>query len=248
MHWKRSAAEIEALSATSWACFAFLSAKWYPEEQPEGISFQYRKQAASEWVDVDPSAVVANASDKTYTAEVWGLDPSTTYVFRAVSAKDTETKEKTFTTESAGIVPNMGFDAWYKSGSIWYPNSDSGNFWWDTANGGSDAVGVYPTNPEYSHKIGGDAAAKLEDGTAVVIKGKVSEIKEAWTDQYKNNSVYITDGTNTFYVFRTNVKLDLNDEVVIVGEFHLLSPAFAAASAQAEHRALPYFFFLHAAT
>jgi hypothetical protein len=63
-----------------------------------------------------------------------------------------------------------------------------------------------------------DAAAKLEDGTAVVIKGKVSEIKEAWTDQYKNNSVYITDGTNTFYVFRTNVKLDLNDEVVIVGE------------------------------
>ncbi|MBP3314282.1 MAG: hypothetical protein J6M03_00545 [Clostridia bacterium] len=63
-----------------------------------------------------------------------------------------------------------------------------------------------------------DAAAKLEDGTAVVIKGKVSEIKEAWTDQYKNNSVYITDGTNTFYVFRTNFKLDLNDEVVVVGE------------------------------
>jgi hypothetical protein len=61
-------------------------------------------------------------------------------------------------------------------------------------------------------------AAKLDDGTKVIIKGVVVEIKEAWTDQYKNNSVYITDGTNTFYVFRTNVKLDLNDEVVIVGE------------------------------
>ena len=163
-----SAAEIEALSATSWACFAFLSAKWYPEEQPEGINFQYRKQAASEWIDVDPSVVVANASAKTYTAEVWGLDPSTTYVFRAVSAKDTETKEKTFTTESAGIVPNMGFDAWYKSGSIWYPNSDSGNFWWDTANGGSDAVGVYPTNPEESHVKSGKAA-KLESKEVAMV-------------------------------------------------------------------------------
>ena len=163
-----SAAEIEAVSATSWACFAFLSAKWYPEEQPEGISFQYRKQAASEWNDVDPSAVVANASDKTYTAEIWGLDPSTAYVFRAVSAKDIETKEKSFTTESAGVIPNMGFDSWYKSGSIWYPNSDSGNFWWDTANGGSDAVGVYPTSPEESHVKSGKAA-KLESKEVAMV-------------------------------------------------------------------------------
>jgi hypothetical protein len=63
----------------------------------------------------------------------------------------------------------MGFDSWYKSGSIWYPNSDSGNFWWDSANGGSDAVGVYPTSPEYSHKKGGDAAAKLESKSVTLV-------------------------------------------------------------------------------
>ena len=164
-----SAAAIEALSATAWANFAFLNAKWYPETRPEGISFQYRKQNSSEWVDVDASIVESDDQSKTYSAEVWGLDGNTQYVFRAVSAEETETKEKTFTTENAGTIPNMGFDQWYKSGSIWYPNENSGNFYWDTANGGSDAVGVYPTNPEYDHKKGGSAAAKLESkGVALV--------------------------------------------------------------------------------
>ena len=62
----------------------------------------------------------------------------------------------------------MGFDAWYKSGSIWYPNSDSGNFWWDTANGGSDAVSVYPTSPEESHVKSGKAA-KLESKEVAMV-------------------------------------------------------------------------------
>lgn len=154
--------EVEAVSATVWAKIAFLSGKWYPETQPEGLSFQYRKQAASEWTDADPATVEVNEETKTFKAEIWGLDPGTAYVFRAVSALDKETREKNFTTESAGTIPNMGFDLWYKSGSIWYPNENSSNFYWDTANGGSDAVGVYPTSPEYDNKKGGAAAAKLE--------------------------------------------------------------------------------------
>ena len=163
-----SAVEVEAVSAVAWAKFAILSGKWYTEEQPEGITFQYRKQAASEWEEIPVEDVVASVADKTYSVELWGLEPSTSYVFRAVSAKDKETKEKTFTTESAGVVPNMGFDSWYKSGSIWYPNSDSGNFFWDTANGGSDAVGVYPTSPEDSHVKSG-RAAKLESKSVALV-------------------------------------------------------------------------------
>lgn len=164
-----SAAEIEAVSATAWANFAFLKAKWYPETRPEGVSFQYRKQASSDWTDVDPSLVETDDQTKTYSAEIWSLDPDTQYVFRAVSAEETETKEKTFTTESAGVIPNMGFDKWYQSGKIWYPNENSSNFYWDTANGGSDAVGVYPTSPEYDHKKGGAAAAKLESKSVTLV-------------------------------------------------------------------------------
>ena len=164
-----SAAAVEATTATAWANFAFLKAKWYPETRPAGVSFQYRKQASADWMDVDASLVETDDASKTYTAEVWGLDANTQYVFRAVSADETETKEKTFTTEGAGSIPNMGFDLWYKSGSIWYPNENSSNFYWDTANGGSDAVGVYPTSPEYDHKIGGAAAAKLESKSVTLV-------------------------------------------------------------------------------
>ncbi len=164
-----AASAIEAVSATAWANFAFLHAKWYPESRPEGISFQYRKQSSSDWVDVDPSSVLTDDKAKTYSAEIWSLDANTQYIFRAVSAEETETKEKSFTTEAAATIPNMGFDLWYKSGSIWYPNENSGNFYWDTANGGSDAVGVYPTSPEYDHKKGGAAAAKLESKNVALV-------------------------------------------------------------------------------
>ena len=164
-----SAAAIEAVSATPWAQFAFLKAKWYPETRPEGVTFQYRKQASADWIDVDVSMIEADDQSKTYTAEIWGLDGNTQYVFRAVSAEETQTKEKTFTTEGAGQIPNMGFDLWYKSGSVWYPNENSSNFYWDTANGGSDAVGVYPTSPEYSHIKGGSAAAKLESKSVSLV-------------------------------------------------------------------------------
>ena len=161
--------EVEAVSATVWAKIAFLSGKWYPETQPEGLSFQYRKQAATEWTDADPTTVEVIEETKTFKAEIWGLDPGTAYVFRAVSALDKETREKNFTTELAGTIPNMGFDLWYKSGSIWYPNENSSNFYWDTANGGSDAVGVYPTSPEYDNKKGGAAAAKLESKSVTLV-------------------------------------------------------------------------------
>ena len=164
-----SAAAIEAVSATPWAQFAFLKAKWYPETRPEGVTFQYRKQASADWIDVDVSMVETDDQSKTYTAEIWGLDGNTQYVFRAVSAEETQTKEKTFSTEGAGQIPNMGFDLWYKSGSVWYPNENSSNFYWDTANGGSDAVGVYPTSPEYSHIKGGSAAAKLESKSVSLV-------------------------------------------------------------------------------
>ena len=113
-----SAAAVEATAATTWANFAFLKAKWYPETRPAGISFQYRKQASADWIDVDAALVEADDKSKTYTAEIWGLSPNTQYVFRAVTSDETQTKEKNFTTEGAGTVPNMGFDLWYKNGSI----------------------------------------------------------------------------------------------------------------------------------
>ena len=63
-----------------------------------------------------------------------------------------------------------------------------------------------------------DKLAALEDGTSVVIKGKVSEINTAWSDQHNNISVTISDGENTFYVFRLATKVELGDTIVVVGK------------------------------
>lgn len=163
--------EVDAVSATSWAQFAILTGKWYPETKPEGISFQYRKQASSDWIDVDANLVETDEQSKTYSAEVFGLDGNTTYVFRAVSLLDSETKEKVFVTEGTPVLSNMGFDSWYKSGKSYYPNTNSSDFIWDTANEGANTISeVNPTTPE--EKVlavagSGKRAARLESKAVV---------------------------------------------------------------------------------
>ena len=56
------------------------------------------------------------------------------------------------------------------------------------------------------------------EGTAVVVKGTVCEIYQAWSDQYKNISFYITDGNgNRLLVFRTGTLVEIGDQVTVTG-------------------------------
>jgi hypothetical protein len=61
-------------------------------------------------------------------------------------------------------------------------------------------------------------ATEAEDGTEVVLKGKVTEINTAWSDQYKNITVTITDGAGTFYLYRLSTNVQVGDEVVVFGK------------------------------
>ena len=63
-------------------------------------------------------------------------------------------------------------------------------------------------------------ATAAEDGTAVILAGKVTNIaeKDAWSEQYKNMSVTITDATGTYYLFRISTKVELGDEIVVIGK------------------------------
>lgn len=163
--------DVEATSVNPWARFAAVEAKWYPSEQPEGLSFQYRKKSESSWTDYT-GAVSADQSSRAYSAEIRGLEPETEYVIRAVTAEDKETKELSFTTESEGTIPNMNFDSWYQDGDVWYPNLNlnTDNFYWDTANGGTKTLSIYPTTPaEPENVYGGANAAKLESKEAALV-------------------------------------------------------------------------------
>ena len=144
--------DVEATSVNPWARFAAVEAKWYPSEQPEGLSFQYRKKSETSWTDYT-GTVSADPSSRTYSAEIRGLEPETEYVIRAVTAEDIETKELSFTTEAEGVIHNMSFDDWYQSGKAWYPNLDSSYQVWDSANGGTASLGTVPTTPEERAKL-----------------------------------------------------------------------------------------------
>lgn len=168
----RSPVEVEAVSADPWAMFATLAGKWFTENEPDGVSFQYRKATESSWTDVEQSAISADALSRTYTAEIRGLEPATEYVFRAVSAEDKETKEVSFTTETAEVLHNMSFDNWYQNGSIWMPNLSADYQVWDSANPGSGKFNITPTTPENTDvAVAGDGkkAVKLESKKALIV-------------------------------------------------------------------------------
>lgn len=164
----RSPVEVEAVSADPWAMFATVKGKWFAEAQPSGIAFQYRKASESAWTDI--AAVTPDAGTRTYTAMITGLKPQTEYVFRAVSDKDKETKEITFTTETAEVLHNMSFDNWYQDGKAWMPNLNASYSVWDSANPGSASFNIIPTTPTDDVAVAGEGkqAARLETLYALI--------------------------------------------------------------------------------
>ena len=57
------------------------------------------------------------------------------------------------------------------------------------------------------------------EGTSVVVSGTVSEIYQAWSDQFNNISFYISDDQgNRLLVFRTGTKVVVGDQVTVTGE------------------------------
>ena len=162
-----SPVEAEAVGAKPWAEFAILRGKWYTSTRPAGLRVQYRKASESSWTDYS-GTITANDAAATFTTELYGLDASTSYVFRVITDKDQDTREVSFTTVGTQTIPNLNFDDWYQSSSAWYPGVNENNRIWDTANGGTAKYGCVPTTPETSDVVSGKAA-RLESTTVTVV-------------------------------------------------------------------------------
>lgn len=148
-----------------WAMFAKVSSSYeILTAEPSGLGFRYRDSDGGSWKNADPATVKVNKSSRTFSAEIYGLQPSHSYIIQAVSS-DAEGPEKSFRTENAATVPNLNFDDWYQNGKVWYPGVSADNCFWDTANGGTKVISIYPTVPEESNVIAGKAA-KLESMSA----------------------------------------------------------------------------------
>lgn len=163
-----SPVDAEATTVKPWAGFAILSGRWFTEERPAGLRFQWKKATDSEWTDYTGS-VSYNDAAATFSAELYGLQGSTAYVFRVKTDKEEETREVNFTTASAGTIPNLSFDDWYKDGNAWYPGASSSSRVWDSANGGTATFGCVPTTPEESDVVHGKAARMESTSVTVVV-------------------------------------------------------------------------------
>ena len=147
--------QAETVSVFPWSGFSILKGRFFSRTAPEGVTFQYKKKDASDWIEIAKELMDVDLSTLTFSYRLNHLDLNTEYVFRATSDKDkadgktaAEIEFKTFATEK--VLNNMSLDLWYNEGDAWYPNasSSSADWVWDTANGGTKALSLYPTNPE----------------------------------------------------------------------------------------------------
>lgn len=157
--------DAEAVSAKAWAKFAFVEGKFFSIPAPDGLAIMYKVSGDSQWNTVPAGKMTVNTSTMKVNARIDGLTPSTGYVFKVVTTKDTDTKEIHFTTEAAATVPNLNFDTWNNDSGYWMPNA-SDQYIWDTANPGTSGLGIIPTVPEESDVVSGKAA-RLESKSAM---------------------------------------------------------------------------------
>ena len=164
--------QAETGSVFPWSSWAVLKGRYFAKTPPAGMTFQYKKADASDWVEIDPSLVKIDQQTMTYSYLLNHLDLNSNYVFRSTSDKDkTDGKvaaEVPFSTSgSQNTIYNMSFDDWTKSDDVMYPASslDEAHYVWDTANKAAKMVSKTPTDKESGIVISGNAA-KLKSVTA----------------------------------------------------------------------------------
>lgn len=155
---------VEVTSVNAWASRAYVTALFDGSGTPY---LEYRVVGSDAWMKVSDSVVEGVG----ISAEITGLNPSTSYEVRVVNG-DSESDVVKFETEAAMQVPNMNFDDWYAADptaakAIWYPYAAGGVQAWDSANPGAATFIGSSTVPESSFVVKGKAA-RMESKYAVI--------------------------------------------------------------------------------
>jgi hypothetical protein len=104
--------------------------------------------------------VDADLSEKSFSKEITGLTPGTTYEYQAMDGEQVSSVTCEFTTETEFQPENAGFE--YTSGSspiLIY--GDKQSMWWDTGNHGSATMKKNVTTPDTSVKHSGNQSILL---------------------------------------------------------------------------------------
>lgn len=164
--------EFAAKGANAWSTFAMLNANITSKTQSfqnSGITLQWRLAGVEDWNEVENASLTISETDRIqYTLK--GLKPQTAYEYRIRYVEgDNEVTSNIikFTTEEQTALYNGGFEHWWLSGKIQYPNEE-GKTYWDTSNPPAAKYIGSITAPTSEKAHGGTTSAKLTSKWAVV--------------------------------------------------------------------------------
>lgn len=120
----------------------------------------YRKADGSDnWKSVDINLTRAS---KEFTIELTGLEPATTYQYKAASQDWEGSAVYTFTTETPFVIPFTNMETWYEYKSyIWLPGDRWPDNFWDSGNHGSATMRKSLTTQSSDMYHSGNSSAKL---------------------------------------------------------------------------------------
>lgn len=118
--------------------------------------FRYRVKGEQEWTTVD-----ADLSANSFSKEITGLIPSTTYEYQAMDGDQASSVTCEFTTEAVAQFPNASFESW-SGDSPKYIFGSGEDMFWDSGNEGASTIGGNITLPDGTYKHSGNYSARLK--------------------------------------------------------------------------------------
>ena len=187
--WRVMVCHTEAAMGTTAKAFARTVNAIVSGEKPNGTTplIEYKKESEQTWLSVPQENIQQTAT--AYTADIKGLQPSTTYQYR-VKAGESSVDVQTFTTTKMLQLENSSFDDWCtdtNNSKLLYPWAEGATPYWETGNKGATTVGNSNSVPTDDTSTGSGKAAYLES-KYIVIKFAAGNI---FTGSYLR-----TDGTN----------------------------------------------------
>ena len=139
-----------------WAMFIYFKGTWLSDSIPDGMTLQYRILGESQWNEVESAFLRFNTDKKEVSGFVCGLDMFTSYDLRLASESEAGDIIPAMT-EDAPQLYNFSFDEWCsENGQAPYASNAAAKTW-DTANGGTKTMSVYPTTQETTDVVSGSA-------------------------------------------------------------------------------------------
>lgn len=170
---RKSSISLATSTPNAWSTFAYLNARVTAKTSDfdyAGLTMEWRRFGEADWTIIDNQELVVDKDEDNISARLAGLTENTTYEYRLCYKKgdaEVSSGELTFTTEPQTAIYNGGFENWWTSGKIEYPN-EQGVTYWDTSNPGGASFGGSNTTATTEKVHGGLKAAKLESKYIVI--------------------------------------------------------------------------------